>query len=102
MPISPRLGHRFFRPIRHLLDRHLLRPLPYHSLHGNLLYYKSLIRIARAGDPSEPASFRGRQARKYSPGSTSVSTRPSRITTSAPSSVWWVLNSPSSNGSTER
>src|SRR3712207_8500739 len=57
---------------------------PYTTLFRS--YYKSLIRIARAGDPSEPASFKGRQARKYSPGSTSVSTRPSRITTSAPSS----------------
>ena len=38
----------------------------------------------------------------HSPGSTPASTSPSRTTTSAPRSVWWVLKSLSSNGSTER
>jgi hypothetical protein len=59
------------------------------------------IRMARAGAPSEPKSFMGRQYNSYDPGWILCKSTPSSSTMPAPSKILWI-GSPCLYGATER
>ena len=94
---APRQEHR--HDVAQQKDVHPGRPVLSPSA---WLRHIRVLSTTRAGEPSAPTIRSGRHAMSYSPGSTSERSRPSTITTPAPSSAWWAAKSLLRNRSIER
>src|SRR5690606_24827490 len=66
-----------------------VRFIQVHTIISSQLCHHSSRKMARTGDESAPAIFKGRAISSYSPSATSSSTNPSRMRRPPASTAWW-------------